>query len=128
MGVVVNRPSEFTLGDVFEQMGIETDDDELAAQPVLAGGPVHAERGFVRSEEHTSELQSLMRISYGVFCLNTKRVISDTQPRRGQPRHAVPAVADLTRDSTRYCFMSGSHSPRIQTSVPRPVIRESFFF
>src|SRR3546814_2982631 len=25
---------------------------------------------FVRSEEHTSELQSLMRISYAVFCLN----------------------------------------------------------
>src|SRR3546814_5168725 len=27
----------------------------------------------VRSEEHTSELQSLMRISYAVFCLNTKK-------------------------------------------------------
>src|SRR3546814_5825884 len=27
---------------------------------------------FGRSEEHTSELQSLMRISYAVFCLNTK--------------------------------------------------------
>src|SRR3546814_8905154 len=27
---------------------------------------------FVRSEEHTSELQSLMRISYAVFCLNKK--------------------------------------------------------
>src|SRR3546814_4084230 len=27
-----------------------------------------------RSEEHTSELQSLMRISYAVFCLKTKRV------------------------------------------------------
>src|SRR3546814_1265990 len=26
----------------------------------------------LRSEEHTSELQSLMRISYAVFCLNTK--------------------------------------------------------
>src|SRR3546814_7155419 len=26
-----------------------------------------------RSEEHTSELQSLMRISYAVFCLKTKR-------------------------------------------------------
>src|SRR3546814_14207520 len=26
-------------------------------------------RGFARSEEHTSELQSLMRISYAVFCL-----------------------------------------------------------
>src|SRR3546814_1632320 len=27
---------------------------------------------FARSEEHTSELQSLMRISYAVFCLNKK--------------------------------------------------------
>src|SRR3546814_2930411 len=27
---------------------------------------------YVRSEEHTSELQSLMHISYAVFCLNTK--------------------------------------------------------
>src|SRR3546814_6087520 len=28
----------------------------------------------VRSEEHTSELQSLMRISYAVFCLKTKKI------------------------------------------------------
>src|SRR3546814_10476158 len=28
--------------------------------------------GYVRSEEHTSELQSLMRISYAVFCLKKK--------------------------------------------------------
>src|SRR3546814_7974216 len=30
-----------------------------------------------RSEEHTSELQSLMRISYAVFCLKTKYVICE---------------------------------------------------
>src|SRR3546814_2767302 len=30
-----------------------------------------------RSEEHTSELQSLMRISYAVFCLKKKKQISD---------------------------------------------------
>src|SRR3546814_2548786 len=29
-------------------------------------------RFFMRSEEHTSELQSLLRISYAVFCLNKK--------------------------------------------------------
>src|SRR3546814_7544199 len=29
---------------------------------------------LVRSEEHTSELQSLMRISYAVFCLKKKRI------------------------------------------------------
>src|SRR3546814_8220166 len=38
------------------------------------GGPVQridypAETAILRSEEHTSELQSLMRISYAVFCL-----------------------------------------------------------
>src|SRR3546814_6591615 len=32
-------------------------------------------RGTVRSEEHTSELQSLMRISYAVFCLKKKKKI-----------------------------------------------------
>src|SRR3546814_6700922 len=30
-----------------------------------------------RSEEHTSELQSLMRISYAVFCLNKKKTIAN---------------------------------------------------
>src|SRR3546814_3814913 len=30
-------------------------------------------RGDTRSEEHTSELQSLMRISYAVFCLKKKK-------------------------------------------------------
>src|SRR3546814_10690978 len=31
----------------------------------------------MRSEEHTSELQSLMRISYAVFCLNKKKTIQN---------------------------------------------------
>src|SRR3546814_7034817 len=38
---------------------------------MLAAGLVPM--GIVRSEEHTSELQSLMRLSYAVFCLNKKK-------------------------------------------------------
>src|SRR3546814_2884962 len=34
----------------------------------------------IRSEEHTSELQSLMRISYAVFCLKKKKTIVRIQP------------------------------------------------
>src|SRR3546814_10412856 len=34
------------------------------------------DKGFTRSEEHTSELQSLMRISYAVFCLKKKTNVS----------------------------------------------------
>src|SRR3546814_6773277 len=39
---------------------------ELAGDPRRTGPPA-------RSEEHTSELQSLMRISYAVFCLKKKK-------------------------------------------------------
>src|SRR3546814_5834016 len=42
----------------------------LQPQPVVRR--LVAEVGLVRSEEHTSELQSLMRISYAVFCLKKK--------------------------------------------------------
>src|SRR3546814_5408002 len=41
----------------------------LEAAEAGAGG---GQRSAVRSEEHTSELQSLMRISYAVFCLKKK--------------------------------------------------------
>src|SRR3546814_3877813 len=41
------------------------------------GLPPRIPRGhFVRSEEHTSELQSLMRISYAVFCLKKQKNIN----------------------------------------------------
>src|SRR3546814_3618078 len=33
--------------------------------------------GILRSEEHTSELQSLMRISYAVFCLKKKKKLTE---------------------------------------------------
>src|SRR3546814_5949636 len=49
---------------------------DVRPEPVLAGLQVLPERYRAligeRSEEHTSELQSLMRISYAVFCLKKK--------------------------------------------------------
>src|SRR3546814_5078278 len=41
--------------------------------PPFSFKPMAMER-FERSEEHTSELQSLMRISYAVFCLKKKKI------------------------------------------------------
>src|SRR3546814_2222462 len=50
-----------------------------AALGVFIGGFLADERPVAgsRSEEHTSELQSLMRISYAVFCLKKKKYIND---------------------------------------------------
>src|SRR3546814_7334273 len=56
-----------------DQIRIGLEHREFAAPRIRAGaigvGPVGV-RSIPRSEEHTSELQSLMRISYAVFCLN----------------------------------------------------------
>src|SRR3546814_7971115 len=46
-------------------------DDAITDHERMNAGLVLTDRSF-RSEEHTSELQSLMRISYAVFCLNKK--------------------------------------------------------
>src|SRR3546814_3479739 len=45
---------------------------EAAAGHHATPGHESARHQFARSEEHTSELQSLMRISYAVFCLKKK--------------------------------------------------------
>src|SRR3546814_2000232 len=44
----------------------------------LALGAALDEPGEGRSEEHTSELQSLMRISYAVFCLKKQKITQNT--------------------------------------------------
>src|SRR3546814_7874385 len=57
-------------GDVVVRIPDIADSGEARAQH--PPGIYHAQHG-PRSEEHTSELQSLMRISYAVFCLKKKK-------------------------------------------------------
>src|SRR3546814_2109874 len=51
---------------------MEPDRARLAGRSIQAA-PDRSGEGLARSEEHTSELQSLMRISYAVFCLKKKK-------------------------------------------------------
>src|SRR3546814_3121267 len=52
---------------------------DSAALAATHSESVKAAEAAERSEEHTSELQSLMRISYAVFCLKKKKIISNKQ-------------------------------------------------
>src|SRR3546814_10039289 len=73
-----NRPR---TGPGMQASATMTADDRQAFGDLL-----QQHRGIVfkvanaRSEEHTSELQSLMRISYAVFCLKKKNTTTQTQP------------------------------------------------
>src|SRR3546814_9325952 len=54
----------------------------------------------IRSEEHTSELQSLMRISYAVFCLKKKKKNKQTKHLRTTTRDTLRT--SITRDENIY--------------------------
>jgi putative transcriptional regulator len=55
-GLVLTRPSDLTLGEMLGQLAIELTDRSLAERPVMHGGPVEPQRGFVlHRSEHTFE-------------------------------------------------------------------------
>src|SRR3546814_5547316 len=61
------------IDDVLDDRESQAGAAEAARPPAVdAVEPLGEARDMLRSEEHTSELQSLMRISYAVFCLKKK--------------------------------------------------------
>src|SRR3546814_2609547 len=80
--VVEHKPEAIAIGDHVVDLGpgagtaggevvFEGTVEELRKADTLTGRHLD-DRASLRSEEHTSELQSLMRISYAVFCLKKK--------------------------------------------------------
>src|SRR3546814_6358558 len=66
-----------TLFRSHQARGVELGDQrtgELAVQDPFVQARAEGGVAALRSEEHTSELQSLMRISYAVFCLKKKNI------------------------------------------------------
>src|SRR3546814_9704793 len=87
------QPIRFARGDAPPLWLASGDEDavvrprnsqNLAAAIERAGGAATLRifPGMGRSEEHTSELQSLMRISYAVFCLKNKKKYYTTKTRQ----------------------------------------------
>src|SRR3546814_9923681 len=69
--------------DLARHFGLKVVEPRPALVPLTLGGEDVLFRELSRSEEHTSELQSLMRISYAVFCLKKKT----TQTQRTLTQH-----------------------------------------
>jgi len=47
LGLVINRPMQMSMSEVFEQLELTNSDPALCARPILCGGPVQPDRGFV---------------------------------------------------------------------------------
>src|SRR3546814_4525293 len=62
-----------TIGSAVDAMSSQVSNH---IQVTILSCQISTNKSEIRSEEHTSELQSLMRISYAVFCLKTKKRIN----------------------------------------------------
>ena len=67
LGIVLNRPLDMTIGEVFDQLQFECRDEALRETPVLRGGPVQQDRGFVLHTPGTPYSSSLTVTSEVAF-------------------------------------------------------------
>jgi|SRR4051812_15604565 putative transcriptional regulator len=89
LGLVINKPIDIKLKNLFEKVELSLDREELAEQPVFFGGPVQTERGFVLHEKQgddTGAYSSTMSIPGGLEMTTSKDVLealsSGAGPRR----------------------------------------------
>ena len=78
LGLVINKPIDINLRNLFEKVDINLDRQELAEQPVYYGGPVQTERGFVlheRQPDGTGPYNSTMSVRGGLEMTTSKDVL-----------------------------------------------------
>jgi putative transcriptional regulator len=68
LGIVLNKPLPMRLSDVLTQMKLEPSTEDIGAKPVLRGGPVHTDRGFVLHRpggqwDHTHKVSETIQVT-----------------------------------------------------------------
>jgi len=97
LGIVLNKPLPMRLSDVLSQMKLEPTTEYIAAQPVLRGGPVHTDRGFVLHRpggkwDHTHKVSDTIQVT-------TSRDVLAAMARGEGPSDAFIALGYANWDS-----------------------------
>ena len=88
LGVVVNKPIDLTLGNLFEQVEIPFEDNALSAQSVYFGGPVQVDRGFVLHQPQGS-WQSTLKIERDIGFTTSRDILQAMARGEGPGRQMV---------------------------------------
>ncbi|WP_280154521.1 YqgE/AlgH family protein [Piscinibacter sp. XHJ-5] len=78
LGLVINKPIDIKLKNLFEKVELTLDRDDLAEEPVFFGGPVQTERGFVLHERLDGDgghYNSSLQIPGGLEMTTSKDVL-----------------------------------------------------
>ena len=87
IGVVVNKPIELTMGNLFEQIDLSLDDDAIRMEPIYFGGPVMVDRGFVLHRP-LGAWSSTLKVDAEIG-LTTSRDILQAIAAGGGPHHVL---------------------------------------
>ena len=90
LGLVINKPIDIKLRNLFEKVELKLESDELAEQPVFFGGPVQTERGFVLHSNDT-KWQSTLEISSAIYLTASRDIITALAAGRG-PKQCLIAL------------------------------------
>jgi putative transcriptional regulator len=90
LGIVINRPLELKMAGLFEQLDVESPDAEVAEAPVLMGGPVGPERGFVLHGP-VNRYENTLVVSDDIHLTLSRDVIDDMATGEG-PRQTLVAL------------------------------------
>lgn len=78
LGLVINRPTELPLQELFEKVDLKLDRPDLSDSPVYFGGPVQTERGFVlhdRLDAEGGHYNSTLKIGDGLEMTTSRDVL-----------------------------------------------------
>lgn len=88
LGLVINRPMEIDLGTLFERIDLKLEIAPLANAPVLFGGPVQMDRGFVLHEP-VGDWNSTVAVGDGIGLTSSKDVLEAVAGGAGPDRLIV---------------------------------------
>ena len=91
LGIVINRPLDMRMSEVLDQLSLVTQDAHLRARPVLAGGPVQRDRGFVLHRPGPQAFESTMQVSETLHVTTSRDVLAAMAQGSG-PAHAAIAL------------------------------------
>jgi putative transcriptional regulator len=89
VGIIINRPIDMKLGDIFEQMNIEATSLASIQCPVYRGGPVQSERGFVIHDRCEQKWDSSLDISETVSLTSSRDILEAIAHGRGPENYLI---------------------------------------
>jgi putative transcriptional regulator len=88
LGIIINRPMDMDIGEVLMQLSLEPREEGHLHQPVLQGGPVQSERGFVLHES-PHNWDSTTEVGHSIYVTTSQDILSDVAAGNGPGRMLI---------------------------------------